>query len=363
MNKIVIGLGNTGSVIVRDLAKSGINNVSLYAIDSQTKHISLDTVTKVKYIPIVADDNDGSGRNRERGRAMYLYNDKANRLDQVYDECKNADIVFVVTSAAGGTGSGSCPVLCRNLFARCSDSTQVIPIVICPNMDDPDAYHYNTNDLMVELKEAGIGPYVIFRNPKSVDYKNINKEIVETLDILLGNRFDTTECDSIDASDLQNILNTNGRMFILSAEGDSAEDVHKKLAKNLVSSYQPTWDPDGIGYGVAAFSLKSITANQDFDTVFEDIYPKIEHCMDRYKNVVVAENDGKTTATIIVTGLPPVEVKEITTEYSETASIGDNLTKTTRPDFMKRKHRSFKESDFTAKDEELLNNYFKNSSK
>ena len=43
MNKIVIGLGNTGSVIVRLLASKNLTDVKLFAIDSQMKHVTLDT--------------------------------------------------------------------------------------------------------------------------------------------------------------------------------------------------------------------------------------------------------------------------------------------------------------------------------
>lgn len=340
MNKIIIGLGNTGSVIVRDIAKKNLNNVRLFAIDSQAKHIAIDHVSNVEYIPIVADDNAGSGRDRERGREMFRFNLEQGKLDKMLEECKNTDTIFVVSSAAGGTGSGSCPELCRELIDDTSDR-KVIPIIICPNMEDPDAYHYNTTDLMVELKDAKVGPYVIFRNPSSSDYEKINAEIVEAITVMLGNHYETTDNDSIDASDLNNILSTVGRMMVLSVTGETVDEVRKKLLKQLVSSYQPNWDSAKVGYGVAAFSMKSINAGEDSKLIENDILPKLEHCSDRYKNIVIDDNNGMVEVTLIIAGLPPVELKDVTTEYNETASIGDSLKKAERPRFMKRRHVSF----------------------
>ena len=347
MNKIIIGLGNTGSVIVRELAKKEYKTVKLFAIDSQTKSIQLDDVTKVNYIPIVADDNVGSGRDRERGRAMFEYNKNNGLLEPLYKACSNTDTIFVVTSAAGGTGSGTCPALCEELFSRFD--SKVIPIIIVPNMADPDAYHYNTNDLMYELNaiktedgDPAIGPYVIFRNPDSSDYEKINKEIVESIDVLLGNHYEPTDNDSIDASDLNNILSTVGRIMVLSISGDTVDEVRKKLVKETVSSFQPSWDANKVGCGVAAFSMKSINAGEDSKIIENDILPKLNHCSDRYKNIVIDDNNGRVDVTLIIAGLPPVELKDIKTEYTETVGIGENLKKTERPSFMKRRHVSFK---------------------
>ena len=346
MNKIVIGLGNTGSVIVRDLSKHDIKNVKLFAIDSQTKHVSLDDINKITYIPIIADDNVGSGRDRERGRAMFEYNNEEGKLDELYKACESTDTIFVVSSAAGGTGSGSCPALCTELMKRNEDA-KIIPIIVCPNMEDPDAYHYNTNDLMIELGNAHVDSYVIFRNPDSSDYEKINKEIVESIDLLLGNKYEHTDNDSIDASDLNNILMVRGRIIAISVTGDTVDEVRKKLMKELVSSFQPSLEPSKVGYGVAAFGMKSINAGEDSKLIENDILPKLEHCSDRYKNIVINDNNGKVDVTLIVAGLPPVELKTIKTEYSETAGIGDNATKMERPSFMKRRHVKF--NDFKSK--------------
>lgn len=343
MNKIVIGLGNTGSVIVRELAKKGINNIKLFAIDSQTKHVSLGDVSKINYIPIVADDNDGSGRDRERGKDMFNYNVSEGRLDELFKVCENSDTIFVVTSAAGGTGSGSCPSLCEQLFKR-FEYTKVIPIIICPNIKDPDAYHYNTNELMCDLDAVNVGPYVIFTNPDSSDYENVNKEIVDAIDILLGNRYETTDNDSIDASDLNRVLDIRGRIVALSVSGDTVDEVRKKLMKALVSSYQPGWDKVTEGCGVSAFSMKSINAGEESKLIENDIIPKLEHCIDRYKNIVINDNNGKVDVTLVVSGLPMIPLKKIETEYTETSSIGSNVERSQRPSFIKRRHVPFKPS-------------------
>lgn len=351
MNKIVIGLGNTGSVIVRLLASKKLTDVKLFAIDSQMKHVTLDTSSLIKYIPIVADDNVGSGRDRERGKAMFEFNDQNGAMKELYDMCGTTDTIFIVSSSSGGTGSGSCPALCSKLFERYPD-TKVIPIIICPNDEDPDAYHLNTKDLMVELNEANVGPYSIFCNPNSSDYEKINNEIVESILVMLGTKYEHTDNDSIDASDLKNVLSTKGRIVALSVTGDTVDEVRKKLTKSIVSSFQPTWDPTKLDYSMAAFSMKSINAGEDSKIVENDIMPKLERCYDIYKNIVIDDNNGKVDVTLMVAGLPAIDLKEIELNYNEAGGIGDNLQKTERPTFMKRRHVKF--NNFKSKTDDKV---------
>jgi RNA polymerase sigma factor (sigma-70 family) len=70
-------------------------------------------------------------------------------------------------------------------------------------------------------------------------------------------------------------------------------DLNQIYMKELVSSYQPSWDPSNVGYGVAAFGMKSINAGEDSKIIENDILPKLAHCSDRYKNIVIDDNNGK----------------------------------------------------------------------
>lgn len=351
MNNILIGLGNAGCQVVKATINSSVlDNVSRYCIDSQA-NVDLATINTITTIPIISDEKSGSGRNRERGRAMFKFHEENGAFDKMYDDASNSkEPVLVITSAAGGTGSGSVVPLCETLIGL---GIQVIPIIICPNMDDPDAYHLNTNDLMMELAEVGIETYSIFRNTRGdADYTSVNNDIVSLIEIILGKRYHATDLDSIDDSDLDVILNTPGRFLAVSASGRDINTLKKELTRKVFSGYQPAWtDTESENHTLmTAYSLTSMFAKQDFREVFDEVNRRIRHVFDEYRNICENDNNGVSEATLIVAGLPRAEMKTINSEFKESKGIATGMNKSVRPGFVNRKKASVTESRSSGKD-------------
>lgn len=341
MFNICIGVGNTGTNIVKAITKSKNLNgddIKLYAIDSVASAIDLDCIDKINVIPIISDEKDGSGRNRDRGKAMYKYHEDMGNFKSMYNDCENAKSpVIIITSAAGGTGSGSIIPLCSHLVNDMG--LHVIPIIICPNLDDPIAYQLNANDLMIELAEIGIETYSIFRNPKgSANYDPINKEVVDLIEIILGKKYDKTPLDSIDDSDLDTILNTPGRFIAISSSSDDVNSLSKEITRKAFTGYQPGWTIDDVNKCtlLTAYSLSSLFAKQDFAKVFADVNERITNVYDEYRNICEV-TDGTANATMIVAGLPRVEFKMIDTNFLEASGMADGMNRSKRPNFMSRK--------------------------
>lgn len=339
MNNMIIGVGGAGGNVVKLASKSvALAGTDFYMIDSVTNKIDLDSINDLKYIPIIADEKEGSGRDRTRGRALYDFHDEEGDFDDLYDAATKAKMpVLVISSAAGGTGSGSIVPLCKALIEL---DVQVIPIIICPNMADPDAYHLNTTDLFIELAEVGVVTYSVFRNAKgSADYTSINNEIVDMIEIIFGKRFGKTDLDSIDDSDLDKILEVPGRFLAISAEATDVANLKKEIVRKTFSGWQPGWTEEESQNHtfVTALSLKSMFADTDYETIFEPISERIVHSYDEYKHIEKTSNNGKSEAILIVSGLPRPEIKEIDTDYKEAKGLEEGLTKSKRPRFMGRK--------------------------
>lgn len=342
MNSVIVGFGNTGNNIVTNIATStGFDNVSLFSIDSVVSAVNMDNISSVKTIPIISDMKSGSGRDRNRGKAMYKFHEAKGSFDELYLTCTEANTpVFVVTSAAGGTGSGSVVPFCEYLI---KNDIPVLPIIVCPNEKDPDAYHMNATDLLIELDQVGVTTYSVFTNPKHTDYSIVNKEIVEAIRVMLGKYYTKTDKDSIDDSDLDTVLSWPGRVLATTVTATSPEELRRNLTRRVFWGHQPGWDPDdkNLGTLITAGSLKSFYADSDFDSVFEDIYDRIPRSYDRYKHVVSGDNTSGFEATIIVAGLPRPNIKEISDDFNETSSIGDGMKKSSRPAFMRKKSTNF----------------------
>ena len=342
MGNIIITAGNAGFQIAKAVTASTLlNDVTIYSIDSVIANVSLDTINRIHYKSILSDDKQGSGRSRTRGYEMYKFHEELGEFDDMYETAANAKSpVLVITSAAGGTGSGSSVPICKALIDR---GIQVIPIIICPNMADPDAYHLNTNDLMLELDEIGVQTYCIFRNSRGdADYTPVNNEVVQLIEIIFGKRYDATDLDSIDDSDLDVVLNTPGRFIAVSATAQDVPTLKKELTRKVLSGYQPSWTPEESNNStfMTAYSLTAMFAKQDFKTVFEDVNNRIVNVYDEYRNICEKDNSGKMTATLIVAGLPRAEIKDIHSEYKESNTIGHGMNKSKRPAFLNRKKAS-----------------------
>lgn len=345
-DNMCIGLGNTGMQIIKAIMKAPLlSKVNLYAIDSVTAAVDTEVASRVKIIPIQSDEKAGSGRNRERGAEMYRIHEEKDEFAEMYQAAIDAKSpVLIITSSSGGTGSGCAAPLCKALVKR---GVQVIPIIITPDLAEPDAYHLNTNDLFAELAaietndgESGVPSYTIFQNPKdTVNYDPVNQDVVNLIEIILGVRNDYTTRDSIDDSDLDTILQTPGRFIATSAIAKTPDMLKKLITSKVFSSYQPAWSEEDIKplTLMTGYSLKSMYAETDFDTVFEDIRKRIVHRYDEYRNVVNSDNEGQCEATVIIAGLPRPAIKNIDMEYNMANDLGAGIKPSTRPSFLKKK--------------------------
>lgn len=341
MNNMIIGLGNTGTNIVKLAATSSLlTDVDYYTIDSVVDNVDLDSIDTVKFIPIISDESSGSGRDRERGKAMYKFHEDNHEFDEMYAKAENSRTpIIVITSAAGGTGSGSVVPVCDALIKR---GLHVIPIIICPNKKDPAAFHLNTSDLFIDLSEIGITTYAIFENRKGdADYTPINTEVVEMIELILGKRYDKTKLDSIDDSDLKKLLEMPGRIMAVQVEASSLQVLQKEITRKLFVGSQPVWKAEEVNDNtlITAFALKSMFADVDFKNVFGEIDRRIdpEKVFDNYRNIVKDDNDGLMSASVIIAGLPRSEIKEIKGDYKETTGLGDGVKRGVRPTFMRQK--------------------------
>lgn len=339
---LVIGLGNAGTQVVKLAAKSKLlADTKFYVIDSVANSINMDSITNINVIPIISDEKSGSGRNRERGRAMFDFHDENHAFDTLMKDAAEAKSpIIVITSSAGGTGSGSTPALVKKLKDA---DLEVIPIIICPNMSDPDTYHMNTSDLMVELDEAGVKLYSIFRNAVSgVDYDSINKEIVSLIEIVFGKLYDNTIRDNIDDSDLDSLFQVPGRFLALRVESPDVNTLKKDLIRKVMSGYQPAWTPEEAANTTfaRAYSLTSMFASKDYDDVFAELNMRIGNRFEEFKNVADTDNGGICRATVIIAGLPRPEMKEVSGDFKMANGIASGMKRAQRPSFMSSKKAS-----------------------
>lgn len=336
---MIIGLGNTGTQIVKEAARNALlSDTDLFAIDSVASTADMNSVGTITTIPIITDDKSGSGRDRERGAAMFEMHNNDGEFSKLYAAAENAKSpVIVIASSAGGTGSGAIVPLCRNLLDH---NVELLPIIVAPAMEDPIAFQMNTNDLFVELNELGIETYCVFRNEYGkANYQNINNEIVNTIEIIFGKRYDISDFDTIDDADVDKLLQKPGRLIAVEASAASKAELQRAITEKVLNGFQPAWNMDKMGSKIAvmAFALTSPFASVDFEFVFKLIRERLTNAFDEYRNV--CDKDGVYKAVVIIAGLPQIDMPNMDFNFDEAGDMAEGMKKAARPSFMNKKSK------------------------
>jgi hypothetical protein len=211
----IIGVGNAGGQVAVQAAQNG-HNVLL--INSSSKDLSSNLIPD--NIPsMTIGDRRGCGKNRDIGKGFikaYYANLFAEEL--FLDLVKPCDIIVVIASTAGGTGSGVSPFLVNRIEATYPGKT-VIFYGILPKLSESVKAHANTNECMSEVLAINV-PYMLadlsaFEGEvNDVAYKKIADHIVQTLNVIRGDYTYESKYGMIDERDLSVILSEPGYIAV-----------------------------------------------------------------------------------------------------------------------------------------------------
>ena len=113
LNVFVIGVGNAGNQTIVYGHKEGMN---VFAVNSSIKDLSDQIVDESIPSFLVGKEARGSGKNVEKGVALFKENGRDLFQSAVFMEsCQAADVIVVVSATGGGTGPSVSPEICRIL--------------------------------------------------------------------------------------------------------------------------------------------------------------------------------------------------------------------------------------------------------
>jgi len=233
----IVGLGNCGNQIA-DLAKS-TKNIDGVAINS-----SQNDLMNVKSIPaILVGDEKGAGKDRTTAKkfvkaaiAKVLNNENFDKL------ISEQDVVFMVSSIGGGTGSGMTPML-TDILSRKYQIPFII-VEIYPPIKESIGAQQNGMEYLNEIRSfLPNATYMCYDNNKyaslttSEMMKLVNAEIVEAIDILRGQYMYPTPYNSIDEKDMLKILSTPGRLAVYQITDFNEKDLDEKsMAERMIDT-------------------------------------------------------------------------------------------------------------------------------
>lgn len=310
LNVVTIGVGNAGNQIA-ELAMTKYN-VKGIAINSSAKDL-----LNVNSIPkIIIGDESGAGKNRDEARNFIKHHiKKLLEQEKFVEHITSADVIFVISSTGGGTGSGMSPVLVDILSRKFQDKKFIL-VEVYPPIAESVAAQQNTLDYLNEVnKFLPNVVYMAYDNNRRTDLtspemmKSVNEEIVDAISVLRGDYLYPTPYNSIDEKDMLRFFETPGRLavYILpnikekDFDSTSIEDTLVNVIKNVSSNVELERDKIVKRLGVITNLNEKMTGM--FDTNLIKIKDFIGEPVEGYEHLYVAGQDEPQRVILIASGM------------------------------------------------------------
>lgn len=277
----IIGVGNAGG----NVAKLVHEEASFPAIALNTSNQDLSAIGDS--IPVLLfGDGKGIGKNRDGSKEELKKSVQALVSDEkMLNVLNGAELIFVVSSCGGGTGSGTALILATIVGISYPNAT-VIPIGIAPQLSEGFGSQLNFVDYYSDLKKkADTLSYMIYDNnqyanlPHKQMIDTVNHQICRHIQVLSGVFNNQTDLDSIDDRDMITIVSAPGRLIVADAtdikerDVDSSDAIEKMLIEDLKNSAiaEPQRDGRVTSSGIIADISEKLPFNPMIPTVQEYI--------------------------------------------------------------------------------------------
>lgn len=322
-NFTIVGVGNCGSQVA-NLAEKKYPAIfdCIYINTSETDLSMVNTNTTLKFKIGDKEEVEGSGKNRTTMK-KYLKDDIMNVLgrEELQICVSEKKYCAIVTSTAGGTGSGAGPVLTKFMINMFPD-THFILVAVLPKMSCSLAEYGNTLEYMHELYDV-LGSditYMIYDNDTASNIRNsiealehVNENIVEDLRVLSGIDNYPTPYESIDEADMESIITTPGRLLVTRLTSGITEksmedtDISKMIINAIKKSSHAEIDRDKniIRRGIITYFTKEV--NKLFDSSFDELNEFIGTPIESFNhNAVNDKDESMNFMHVIFSGLSPI---------------------------------------------------------
>lgn len=337
-----IGVGNAGCQVA-DLAKAmaDIDGLAINSSDNDLANVK--NITKLKI-----GDTFGAGKDRDEAKKFVKKSiNEFLALEDVNDFLSDKQVVFIITSIDGGTGSGTTPVLTDilNTYYNVKGSEHVLFVLvpIYPKQSESPAAMQNALDFLTEVdKYIPTIPRLSFDNNKlahlssNMMIETVNKDIVEKMKIIRGDYNYSTPYASIDEKDMLRLINVPGEINIFNYSEFSTVDLESKsIEEELLrqvkgESLQVSIERDKIVKKMGVISNLDTDVNGKFDSSLKSIKEFTGNALEGFEHTYINPDDGTgvNRVCLIMSGLsiPDTRIKTIV-DYIETAAKEMNKVK------------------------------------
>lgn len=333
---VIVGIGNCGSQVANLAEKTYPELFDAIYINSSSDDLSMVNTKneELKFKIGNRDEIEGSGKNRAKMKE-YLQSAIGEILSNpALQECViEKKYCFIVTSAAGGTGSGAAPVL-MEIFRQFFPDTNFILVGVLPQIKASLMEQGNALEFLNELYDV-LGSdttYMIYDNeataelPPTKALEEVNKNIVEDLKVLTGVDNYPTPYESIDEADMESIITTPGRLLVVRVNKQltekSMEDnkLDEMIVKSIKKSCHTETDRNKkvVRWGIITYFTDQV--NKLYNPALDGLIDFIGTPVERFNhNAINDKSESLNFLYMIASGLSPINdrVKKITDRIEE----------------------------------------------
>jgi hypothetical protein len=334
----VIGMGNAGSQVASRIGSEYSSLVDTITINSAESDLAMisDACYKIK---IGGELAEGSGRDREKAK-KYLQTsiiDIAND-QKIIDILKDKKYVFIVSSASGGTGSGTAPLFYTALHgALFKIDAKIILVGILPDNNAGITDIGNALSYMKEVYSSNMPAsttYMLYDNGQSdktdiTDRENdVNNAIVKHIMLFSRLDFYHAEHNNIDDADLLNMVNVPGRMIIFGIDGKFSENdlesrsIEARLISANKSGMHAEIERDGVINTFGLISYLPADTKGYLHNYMPDLVKYIGEPVTSFYHIAVNDTDDRSMVYVVCTGLSKARARidKLTARLEECAA-------------------------------------------
>lgn len=317
----IIGIGNTGNQVAT-LANERLA-IPVIAINSSEKDLETvpDSIPK-KLIKDKSGISHGAGKDRALAK-KYLRDSVAAIVgdEEMTEMIKPLDVVFIVSSTGGGTGSGTAPLM-ASIISQQFAETKTILVGVLPVNSEALSAHVNTLEYLNELYKVLENPtYMLYDNDKCAGMpsyqimKKVNEEIVSDIDVLRCQYNYTTKYDSIDDRDEMRLISFPGRIMVSRLEDFKEKDcdnqtIEEMLIDNIKRNCHVEAQRDKKIMASGIITNLSQVLTEEFDNNIPAVREFMGDPVHAFNHIYVNEDRKQpNNVFLIMSGLTPVNDK------------------------------------------------------
>ena len=322
----LIGIGNCGNQVV-SLAKEtkDIPGIAINTSDKDLENVKNLTVFKI-------GSSKGAGKSRDKAKA-YVKQMMKQLLSQekFKSHIDENDVVAVVASTGGGTGSGI-SVMLTHLLSTMYVDKRFILVHVLPSLKESLAAQQNTIEYLKEMNNFN-ATYMSYDNgckdglPSNVMMKQMNEEIVEDLAVIRGDYLLSTPFTSIDEEDLTKILEVPGRLVVHRVYDIKEKDIEKVGIEDMLiqkltdTTYSTELHNDNRVMKMGVILNVTEKLSNKIDTNFTEFKNQIGNPIEGFEHVAIIEPSMNLKNRVIVISsglsLPEDRIEKINERIQE----------------------------------------------